>query len=93
MNEIYFENVNDLYNRLKPALRSKVKEIKVMHKININEEDIFMYLSENKWNKSNDLSLYDMVDDILYLNNDLIIDYIANKINNKEMMKDERNNI
>ena len=93
MNEIYFENVNDLYSRIKPALRSKVKEIKIMHKIDINEEDIFIYLSENKWNKSNNLSLYDMVDDILYLNNDLIIDYIANKINNKEMMKDERNNI
>ena len=93
MNEFYFKDINDLYNRLKPALRSKVKELKIRHNIIIKEEDIFKYLSNNKWNKSNDLTLYDMVDDILYLNDDMIIDFVSNKITVKDMMKDERNNI
>lgn len=80
MNEFYFESISDLYNRLKPALRSKTKELKTKHKLIIKEEDIFKYLSENKWNESSDLTLYDMVDDILYLNDDKIIDYVANNI-------------
>ena len=80
MNEFYFENVGELYNRLKPALRSKTKELKLRHKLTIKEKDIFEYLSENKWNESNDLTLYDMVDDILYLNDDQIIDYVASNI-------------
>ena len=93
MNEFYFKNLQDLYDRLKPALRSKVKELKIRHKLIIKEEDIFKYLSNYKWNKSSDLTLYDMVDDILYLNDDIIIDYVSNKITVKDLMKDERNNL
>ena len=93
MNEFYFESLQDLYDRLKPALRSKVKELKIRHKLIIKEEDIFKYLSNYKWNKSSDLTLYDMVDDIFYLNDDIIIDYVSNKITVKDLMKDERNNL
>lgn len=80
MNEFYFKDINDLYNRLKPALRSKVKELKIRHNLKIKEEDIFKYLADNKWPKSEDLTLYDMVEDILYLDNDKLIDYVANNI-------------
>lgn len=80
MNEFYFKDINDLYNRLKPALRSKVKELKIRHNLIIKEEDIFKYLADNKWSKSEDLTLYDMVEDILYLDNDKLIDYVANNI-------------
>ncbi len=93
MNEFYFESLQDLYDRLKPALRSKVKELKIRHKIIIKEEDIFTYLSDNKWTKSNDLTLYDMVDDILYLRDDIIIDYVSSKITTKGYDKDERDNL
>jgi len=80
MNEFYFKDINDLYNRLKPALRSKVKELKIRHNLKIKEEDIFKYLADNKWPKSEDLTLYDMVEDILYLDNNKLIDYVANNI-------------
>lgn len=80
MNEFYFKDINDLYNRLKPALRSKVKELKIKHNLKIKEEDIFKYLADNKWPNSEDLTLYDMVEDILYLDNDKLIDYVANNI-------------
>ena len=77
MNEFYFENIQDLYNRLKPALRSKARELKLKYKIIIKEEEIFKYLSESKWNTSKDLTIYDMVEDILYHDNDKILDYVA----------------
>ena len=80
MNEFYFKDINDLYNRLKPALRSKVKELKIRHNVKIKEEDVFRYLADNKWPHSEDLTLFDMVEDILYLNNDALIDYVANNI-------------
>ena len=93
MNEFYFKNITDLYNRLKPALRSKVKELKIRHKLVIKEEDIFRYLSDYKWIKSNDLTLHDMVDDILCLDNETIINYVASNIKRNGNDEDERNNI
>lgn len=59
-----FNNLNELKNRLMPALRIKKEEI---NNKNITEEDIWNYLKDTKWRKSNDLSLSDMVNDILKL--------------------------
>lgn len=59
-----FNNLNELKNRLMPALRIKREEI---NNKNITEEDIWNYLKDTKWRKSNDLSLSDMVNDILKL--------------------------
>lgn len=59
-----FNNLNELKNRLMPALRIKKEEI---NNKNITEEDIWNCLKDTKWRKSNDLSLSDMVNDILKL--------------------------
>ena len=80
MNEIKFNSLEDLYNRLKPALRSKIKELKSLDKIYIKENDIFDYLTETKWEKSNNLTLDQMVDDILYVDNNKIDEYVQKKI-------------
>ena len=93
MDEISFNSINDLYNRLKPALRSKVKELKIKYSIIVRELDIFNYLSDNKWSKDNDLTLYDMVDDIMYLDDNKLLDYVSKNITVKEMMVDERDNL
>ena len=77
---IEFENVEELYLRVLPALRSKVKELKRDNKLYIKERDIFEYLSNNVWNKSNNLYLDKIVDDIICLNNDDIDNYVQNKI-------------
>ncbi len=61
-----FNNLTELKNRLMPALRIKKEEI---NNKNITEEDIWNYLKDTKWKKSNDLSLSDMVNDILKLDN------------------------
>lgn len=43
-NDIKFKNLNDLYNRILPALRSKIKEIKKEGLKYIHEEDIWNFL-------------------------------------------------
>lgn len=80
MNEIKFNSLEDLYNRLKPALRSKIKELRKIDKVYIKEDDIFEYLTDNKWENSNNLTLDQMVDDILYVDNNKIDEYVQKKI-------------
>ena len=80
MNEIKFSSLEELYNRLKPALRSKIKELHKLDKVYIKENDIFEYLSDNKWETSNNLTLDQMVDDILYADNNKLDEYVQRKI-------------
>ena len=91
MDEIKFSSLEDLYNRLKPALRSKVKELRQLDKIYIKDKTErfhfdpplmsgFEYLSNTRWESSTNLTLDQMVDDILYLDNDKIDEYVQNKI-------------
>ena len=54
-NDIKFKNLNDLYNRILPALRSKIKEIKKEGLKYIHEEDIWNILKKYKWTSSRDL--------------------------------------
>lgn len=58
-----FKNLNDLYNRILPALSFKKREIK-RQGIEITEKDIFNDL-KIKWSKSNNLTLSDIVEDIM----------------------------
>ena len=67
-NDIKFKNLNDLYNRILPALRSKIKEIKKEGLKYIHEEDIWNFLKKYKWTSSRDLDLGSMVNDIFDVN-------------------------
>lgn len=68
MNE--FKTLKDLYERLKPALRMKKRELK-----NITEEEIWNFLKDYKWKNSSNLTLSEMVNDILLLSEEEIINY------------------
>ena len=59
-----FNSLDELKNRLMPALRTKVSDLR-RSRININEEELWDILSKNKWSKAVDLTLGDMVNDIL----------------------------
>ena len=96
--DIEFSDVKELYERLTPALNAKVSELKRYDMDYIKAEDIWNYLKEKRWTKANDLLLYQMVDDILNLNNFEIDDYVKARIRNKvikpnlENMKGVQNN-
>ncbi len=60
-----FNSIKELYERVKPALITKQKELKRTNYFYIKEEDIWNYLKQYKWKNSKNLNLYEMIDDIL----------------------------
>lgn len=78
--DMNFTNLQELYNRLKPALLTKKEEMRRVGIDYIKEEDIWNYFKETKWVKATDLSLYQMVSDVLNTDNILIEDYLKQKI-------------
>ena len=81
--DIGFNSLEELYNRLRPALLTKLSDLKANGYGYLKIEDIWNYLKENKWKSSHDLMLSDMVSDILDSDNALIDDYFKEKINEK----------
>lgn len=59
-----FSSVDELKKRLMPALNFRKRELKKQGTI-INEEELWDYFVTNYWKKASNLSLYEMVDDIL----------------------------
>ena len=86
-----FKSVEDLYKRVLPALRSKVKELIREKTTYVKEEDIWNFLVESKWKNSSGLELSDIVDDILNVNNDKLKSYVKSKIRkmNREVNLDK----
>lgn len=81
--DIEFNSIKELYDRLQPALNTKVTELKRNDLDYIKAEDIWNYLKINKWEKANNLLLYQMVDDILNLKNEEIDEYVKEEIRKK----------
>ena len=81
--DIEFNNIKELYERLLPALNTKVIELKRNDLDYIKKEDIWNYLKDKKWSKANNLLLYEMVDDILNLDNFEIDEYVKGEIRKK----------
>lgn len=87
-----FKTIDDLYKRLKPALYSKVVELKRMGLDYIKEEDIFNYLLESSWSKKDNLSISELTNEILYLDNNLITSYVMKLLKETERKKIEEDN-
>ena len=81
--DIEFSSVKELYDRLTPALKTKEQELKRNNINYIKKEDIWNYLKITKWAKANNLLLYQMVDDILNLDNMEIDEYVKEEIRKK----------
>lgn len=81
--DIEFNSIKELYERLLPALNTKITELRRYDLDYIKKEDIWNYLKVNKWEKATNLELYQMVDDILNLDNDEIDRYVKEEIRRK----------
>ena len=84
-----FKNANELYKRVKPALYSKVKELKRIGYSHINETDIWNYLVSNDWKDKKGLLLSDLISDILYCDDEKLNKYVSNKISNRNINEEE----
>lgn len=76
--DIEFKNLSELKTRITPALNTKVKEINSY----VTKEDIWEYL-KIKWKKSNNLTLYDIINDIIKLDKNTIEEYVRSEANDK----------
>lgn len=81
--DIKFKSLQELYNRLKPALSSKARELSKKGYSYIHEEDIWNYLKKNKWSNSSNLDLGSMVNDI-FLCDERELDYYVKNILERE---------
>ena len=96
-----FGTLIDLYNRVLPALKSKVKELKQNHITFVTEKDVWDCLRRTKWNGESDLTLYDIVNDILFVDEKEVVNYLnyinkkqtENKLEEKQEMRVEEDTI
>lgn len=79
-----FKSISELYLRIRPALISKNNELKRLGIKYVKEEDIWNLIKETKWQKTSNLSLAEMVNDIFNCSNDDIDKYVKNKMNTME---------
>ena len=81
MDEFKFKSLEELYQRLLPAFNTKVADLKRANIYNIREIDLWNYLKNNYWKTKRNLTLGEMVNDILSTPNDDLITYV--KYHNK----------
>ena len=86
-----FSSKEELFQRVKPALNAKVGELHRFGYTYINQMDVWNYLIENKWMKSRDLMLSDIVNDILHTDNKKIDTYLKEKITDERSQYFENN--
>jgi hypothetical protein len=79
-----FKSLGDLYNRVKPALTTKKSELKRSGINYIKEEDIWNCLKEVRWIKTTNLTLSEMVSDMLDCSIDTLDMYIKKQISKIE---------
>ena len=80
-------NSLDLYKRLLPAINSKINELSKYEIFYVKREDIWNYLKQEKW-KDDNISLAEMVDDILNTNSDYFRDYVLKRIEHNNMVSE-----
>ena len=78
--KIEFKSLKELYERVKPALYSKLKETKRLGLKYVTETDIWNFLVENVWKSKENLELHELINDILYANNYELNEYAMKKV-------------
>lgn len=76
--DIEFKTQEELYKRVLPALKSKKAELRRKGHTNIKEEDIWRFLAQEVFSKTNDLTLSDIVSYIMHVDIERLEEYIRN---------------
>lgn len=86
MDEFKFRTLEELYRRLLPAFNTKVADLKRQKIYNVSEIDIWNYLKTYYWRNKKDLTLGEMVNDILSTPSDDLITFVMH--NKKKEVKE-----
>lgn len=79
-----FKSLEELYNRVKPALKSKCKDLKRVGINYVQEVDVWNFLKNTKWINSTNLTLGDMVNDIMTVSNNDLEKYVKSILMQEE---------
>lgn len=80
-----FSSQEELFNRCKPALKCKKRELNEYGYGYLKIEDIWNYLKESIWSQSKNLALNEMVSDILNVDNEEVDAYFKEKIKDRKV--------
>ena len=72
-----FQSIDELYQRVLPALHTKVHKLSMNGISYVSENDIWNLLME-KWRRGKNLTLFDIVHDILHLDFEKIVENYEN---------------
>lgn len=75
-----FDSIEELHERVLPALNTRISELNELGYNDIDEKDIWEYLVSSKWKIANYLTLSDIVGDILNVDYSKVIEYKNNKL-------------
>ena len=70
MDDLIFDSLDELHQRVIPALEAKTQSLRRFNILHIDENDIWEYLKKHVWPKKINLTLEGAVNDILSLSND-----------------------
>lgn len=73
-----FSSLEELYNRVTPALNSKLKDLTRVGVNYVQKADIWNYLKNNLWSKKKGLTLGEIVNDIMTVSNAELEMYVQN---------------
>ena len=89
MEDFKFNSLEELYQKVLPALETKVADLKRHNIKHIETEDVWNYLKTNYWRKAETLSLGEIVNDILSTPNEELEKYMAKNKKKTKAKKDE----
>lgn len=79
-----FNTQNELFNKVKPALRTKKNELNRNGIKFVNELDIWEYNKIHNWRKAKGLTLASLVNDILNTDDKLYEEFVLKKLKESE---------
>jgi len=79
-NDPEFKNLEELFNRVLPALNSKVYELRRLGYKYPDEKDVWNFLVTNKWKNKTDLCLSELVSNIIHIDNYELNEYVLEKM-------------
>jgi len=87
-----FSSIDDLYRRIEPAMKTKIDELKRKKIINVSPKDIWNFCAMYCWKNKSDLRIYEMVSDILNIDELKLLLFIKKNntinINDKDELND-----
>ena len=87
--ELEFSSQEELYKRVQPALKARLAELHRLGYPYIQLIDIWNYLIFSKWKKAKNLTLSDIVNDILHVDNYKLDEYLKGKLARTRRSQDD----